>query len=159
MAVPAAGFGGFVGVAGFVDGIFLLASFSGAGGIARFGLGAGARERGEVVVSGFHSSLERDALEILLSGGSPVVMAVARGLPSRFRPDVRRGLESGVLTLASPFPGEVGRQTAETAAVRNDFIFSLSTRVVIGWAAPDGGLSRLLSAQKDGKEIRRLCPK
>ena len=110
-------------------------------------------------MSGFHSSLERDALEILLSGGSPVVMAVARGLPSRFRPDVRRGLESGALTLASPFPGEVGRQTAETAAVRNDFIFSLSSRVVIGWAAPDGGLSRLLSAQKGDKEIRRLCPK
>ena len=117
-----------------------------------------ARERGEVVVSGFHSPLERDALEILLSGGSPVVMALARGIPSRFRPDVRRGLESGVLTLASPFPGEVGRQTAETAAVRNDFIFSLSSRVVIGWAAPDGGLSLLLSAQKGDKEIRRLCP-
>ena len=105
-----------------------------------------AREQGESVISGFHSNLERDALEILLAGGAPAVMALARGIPRRFRPDVRRGLESGRLVLASPFPAEVRRQTAETAAVRNRFILRLCAQAVAGWASPDGSLARLLAA-------------
>ena len=116
-----------------------------------------ARERGLRVMSGFHSALERDVLEILLDGGAPAVMALARGIPSRSRPDVRRGLEAGVLTLASPFPAEVRRPTAETAAARNRLILSLASESVAGWASPEGGLSRLLSAaESDGKIIRRL---
>lgn len=115
-----------------------------------------ARKRGEVVLSGFHSPLERDALEILLSGGSPVVMAPARGVPRRFRPDVRLGLESGLLTLASPFSPEVRRPTAETAEIRNRFILSLSARVVSGWSSSGGALSRLLSAPECSGKVLAL---
>ena len=117
-----------------------------------------ARERGEVVMSGFHSRLERDALEIILSGGVPAALALARGIPRRFRPDVRRGLERGLLTLASPFPAETRRQTAETAAVRNRLILRLCARTVAGWASPGGSLSRLLSgdAEVEAGKVRVL---
>ena len=119
-----------------------------------------ARERGLRVMSGFHSALERDVLEILLSGNTPAVMALARGIPERFRPDVRRGLESGLLTLASPFASEVRRPTAETAMIRNRLILSLCSESVAGWASPEGSLARLLSnAGENGHKIRPLCPR
>ncbi len=43
-----------------------------------------ARDNGECVMSGFHSRLERDVLDILLKGDQPIILAAARGLPKRY---------------------------------------------------------------------------
>jgi hypothetical protein len=45
-----------------------------------FNQGAAWRDEGLCVISGFHSPLEQQCLDILLRGKQPVVMALARGL-------------------------------------------------------------------------------
>lgn len=103
-----------------------------------------ARERGEVVASGFHSSVEREWMNLLLGGDAPVIVCPARGI-ERFR--VGRGwdeaLKAGRLLLVSAHPAHVTRPTARSAAARNRVIAALAERVFVVAATPGGRLHAL----------------
>lgn len=114
-----------------------------------------ARQRGECVISGFHSALERDVLEILLGGAQPVVLAAARNLPARYSPPVRRALRDGRLLVVSAFPASVARITAATARRRNAFMLAVADRAVIGYLSEDGALAKTL-AQAEAGEVEVL---
>jgi hypothetical protein len=43
------------------------------------------RKAGKCVISGFHSPLEKDVLDILLKGTQPVILALARGIGTKSR--------------------------------------------------------------------------
>jgi len=116
-----------------------------------------ARERGECVISGFHSALERDVLEILLGGEQPVILAAARVLPKRHAPAVRRALRDGRLLMVSALPASAARITSATARRRNQFMLAVAARIVIGYAQPGGGLAQALNGVA-GKEIFHLSP-
>ena len=115
------------------------------------------RENGECVMSGFHSALERDVLDILLAGQQPLILVTARGLPKRHPAAIRHALEQERLLIASPFPASVTRMTAETARQRNAFIFSVADRIVIGYAQKEGALAEALRGFSADKEIIRLA--
>ena len=114
------------------------------------------RERGECVISGFHSLLERDVLDILLKGSQPIILAAARGLQKRYSPNVRDALDSGRLLVLSPFPDSVTHITADTARTRNEFMLTLADRIVIGYMSKDGLLAKTLSAAAPHKETIQL---
>jgi hypothetical protein len=96
------------------------------------------------VISGFHSPLERQCLDILLRGKQPIVMALARGLGVlRLTATQRKALDDGRLTIVSPFAETEKRVTADTACQRNRFVAALADEVVFAYIAPGGNLSRL----------------
>ena len=102
------------------------------------------------VISGFHSPLERQCLDILLRGQQAVVMALARGVGAlRLPTEQRRAIDGGRLTIISPFAATERRATADLAHRRNRFIAALADDVVFGFVAPGGSLARLQD------EIRR----
>ncbi len=118
-----------------------------------------ARDNGECVMSGFHSRLERDVLDILLKGDQPIILAAARGLPKRYPPAVKKSIDSGRLLVISPFLDSVQRITAATARKRNDFMLSVANRIVIGHLSQTGALAEALSRIVPHKEIIRLSEK
>lgn len=102
------------------------------------------RDAGRCVISGFHSPLERQCLDILLRGKQPIVMALARGIGAlRLPAPQRRALEDGRLAIISPFPIRERRATADLARRRNRFVAALADEVVFAFIAPGGSLSRL----------------
>lgn len=102
------------------------------------------RDAGRCVISGFHSPLEQQCLDILLRGKQPIVMALARGLGNLRLPAAqRKALDNGRLTIISPFPEIEKRATADLARQRNRFVAALADEVVFGFIAPGGSLSRL----------------
>ena len=102
------------------------------------------RDAGRCVMSGFHSPLERQCLDILLRGKQPIVMVLARGLGApRLPAPHRRALEDGRLTIISPFPVTEKRTTRDLALQRNRFIAALADEVVFAFLSPGGGLSQL----------------
>ncbi len=102
------------------------------------------RDAGRCVISGFHSPLEQQCLDILLRGKQPIVMALARGLGNLRLPAAqRKALDDGRLTIISPFPETKKRATADLARQRNRFVASLAEEVVFAFIAPGGSLSRL----------------
>ena len=111
------------------------------------------REEGRCVISGFHSPLEQDVLHYLLKGKQPVIMALARGLKSKWEPRIQKALEEGRLLLISPFGEQVKRASADTAAVRNDLMIRLADEVVVGYADPLGMLSNRLRIEREKKVV------
>lgn len=102
------------------------------------------RDAGCCVISGFHSPLEQQSLEILLRGKQPVVMVLARGLGKlRLPAGQRKALADGRLTILSPFPATEKRATADLARQRNRFVAALADEVVFAFVSPGGSLSTL----------------
>lgn len=109
------------------------------------------RDAGRCIISGFHSPLEQQCLDILLRGKQPVVMALARRIGTiRLPAEHRRAIDDGRLTIISPFATTERRATANLAHQRNRFVATLADEVVFGFVAPGGNLARLHD------EIRRL---
>lgn len=114
------------------------------------------RKRGECVVSGFHSPLEQDALDILLRGSQPIILVVSSGLPKRLRPEIRRGIEAQRLLLLSPFPDSAVRVTSAMAHRRNEFVLAIADQVVVGYAGKDGILAKTLATMANYEKIQYL---
>ncbi|MGH2562528.1 MAG: hypothetical protein ACRDJH_26000, partial [Thermomicrobiales bacterium] len=113
------------------------------------------RDVGIAVVSGFHTPMERECLDLLLRGSQPVVLCPARGIQQmRVPPAWKAPLAAGRLLVLSPFDPKHHRPTRDLAAARNAFAASLAARVLIAHAAPGGQteqFARALIAQ--GKPV------
>lgn len=102
------------------------------------------RDAGRCVISGFHSPLERQCLDILLRGKQPIVMVLARSIGAlRLPAPQRTALEDGRLTIVSPFHSTEKRTTADLARRRNRFVAALADEVVFAFISPGGSLSLL----------------
>src|SRR3990170_9125421 len=55
------------------------------------------REKGNCIISGFHSKLEKDVLHYLLKGKQPIIVALGRGLKQRVEPELREAFNKGRL--------------------------------------------------------------
>lgn len=104
------------------------------------------RDAGVPVISGFHSSVERECLRILLRGTQPVVICPARSIERmRLPADWRDPLHGGRLLLVSPFSAKQNRITAALAAQRNEFVAAVARAVLVAYADPGGLIERLTS--------------
>lgn len=97
------------------------------------------REKQIPVISGFHTPVEKDMLEILLKGKGPIVVCPARGLEGMRLPKAwSQAIRQGRLLLASIFDQRVDRVTKETAQQRNVLVASLVSKRVFVHVAPGG---------------------
>jgi predicted Rossmann fold nucleotide-binding protein DprA/Smf involved in DNA uptake len=97
------------------------------------------RDAGVTVISGFHSPLEKECLNVLLDGTQPVIVCPARSiehlrLPARWK----AALSQDRLLLLSPFAEPQRRATAGRARVRNEFVAALADILLITHATPGG---------------------
>lgn len=102
------------------------------------------REKGNCVISGFHSQIEKDVLHYLLKGKQPIILALARGLKVKLEPEFEKPIEEGRLLIITPFDKNVKRVTEETAQKRNELMISLANQITIGFASEGGKLDELL---------------
>jgi predicted Rossmann fold nucleotide-binding protein DprA/Smf involved in DNA uptake len=96
------------------------------------------------VISGFHSPLEKQCLNLLLLGRGPIVVCPARSIarmriPPAWRPDVERGR----LVIASAIGGQARRATTLLAAKRNALVATLATEILVIHAAAGGRIDAL----------------
>ncbi|MCC6607157.1 MAG: DNA-processing protein DprA [Anaerolineae bacterium] len=112
------------------------------------------RTGSQTILSGFHSTVEQEAFEILLRGPGQLVYCPARSLPRRLKPTWQAALAAGYLTLISPFPDTVRRATKETAVTRNRFMAALADTVLIAYAHPGSSTEQLAyEAKAWGKSV------
>lgn len=100
---------------------------------------------GYCVIGGFHSQIEKDVLNFLIKGDQPLIIVLARGFYKRWQPDIKARLDKGNLLIISPFEESVTAVTPRTCLIRNNLIVELADRIVIGYASPDGLLSKLIN--------------
>lgn len=102
------------------------------------------RDEGVAVISGFHSRVERECLDLLLRGDQPVLVCLARGMSVvRLPKEWRLPVESGRMVVVTAHPPRVRRPSVKSAEVRNRLAAGLAERVFIAGATPGGRLHAL----------------
>lgn len=102
------------------------------------------RDAGRCVISGFHSPVEKECLQILLRGDAPVILCPARGMLKRLPAQWAIAIAGGQMLILSAFATKATRITAELSARRNEFVAALADEVYVPHASPDGQLQSLL---------------
>ena len=93
------------------------------------------RDSGVPVVSGFHSPIEKDCLDILLKGSQPIVVCPARGIARMRIPGVwKKPIAQGRLLILSPFDEKQKRPTVSTTQQRNHLVAMLGRSFLIPYA-------------------------
>ena len=104
------------------------------------------RDEGVCVMSGFQSPLEKEVLNILLKGTSPLILVLARRMwDERHIPALfRKPFAEGRLLVVSPVSQSIRRVDARSAAQRNRYILDHADSLFLGALDPDGSLTDLL---------------
>jgi len=100
-----------------------------------------------VVISGFHTPVEKDVLAILARRGARILWVPARDLPVVLDETFRQPNEEGRLTILSPFGyGKPRRPTQKSASQRNQFMLRWTNQRYIAHTAPDSALAKDLQS-------------
>jgi len=101
------------------------------------------REAGITVIGGFHSSMERECLSLLLRGHQPVIICPARSIQGmRLPSEWNSALAEGRLLLLSNFKEHYRRPTATLAQVRNEVVSTIANVIFVAHAAAGGKTER-----------------
>lgn len=126
--------------------------------LAVYDLARALRDAGVTVISGFHTPMEKECLDLLLRGEQPIVVCPARSLEGmRLPAALKNGVEGGRLALMSPFGARQRRAKADLAEERNRFVAAVATEVFVAYAEPNGKTERLCrSLVESGKSLLTL---
>lgn len=112
------------------------------------------RDQGITVVSGFHSSMEKDIFEILLRGSQPIIHCLAKAIETyRIPKNLIPRVESGQLTIIAPdFLITEKRITKNTSEMCNKLVMDICDQVLIIHAQPGGNLESACSKYLPGQK-------
>lgn len=113
------------------------------------------RDKGNCVISGFHSQIEKDVLHYLLKGKQPIILAFARGLKEKMDPEFEIPLAQGRMLIITPFDKTIKRVSSQNAQTRNLLMTKIADQITIGYASPGGQLEELLKELE--KPINKLA--
>lgn len=111
------------------------------------------REKGNCIISGFHSTIEKDVLHYLLKGRQPIIVVLARGLKKEIEPIFKKPIDEGRLLIVTPFGTDVKRVTTKTSFIRNKMMIELADQITIGYVSKGGQLEILLNDLKKNVEF------
>ena len=104
------------------------------------------RDSGIPVISGFHSPMEKECLDILLRGTQPLVICPARSIERMRLPAAwRTPLAEARLLILSPFPAHQQRPTTALAEQRNRFVAMLADTIFVAHAGAGSRIEGLCS--------------
>jgi predicted Rossmann fold nucleotide-binding protein DprA/Smf involved in DNA uptake len=103
------------------------------------------REKGNCIVCGNHSQIEKDVFEILLKGKQPLILVLPRSLKKNWEPKIIEAITQNRLLVISPFIGDQNKRiTRENAIQKNETIISLADKIMVGYKTKNGQLDKLL---------------
>ena len=111
------------------------------------------RTQGKTIISGFHSSMEKECLDIFIRSTNSIVICPSRGLDGMLiKKDWHKPLKEGRLLFISQFPPAMRRGTKEDACFRNRFIAAIADEIIIAHSSKGGKMESLSAEiQKWGK--------
>ena len=102
------------------------------------------RDNDQTVISGFHSPLEQECLQILLRGNQPIITCPARSIHTmRVVSSWKQPFKDNRLLVISQFPKEKQRINKTFARERNQLVVALADEMLIIYAPPTSTISSL----------------
>ena len=99
------------------------------------------RRRGECVISGFSSKLEKDVLHFLLKGTQPIIIVLARKMYKMIPKELHALMEQNRLLIISV--SNAARQSKSTALARNRYICEISDQILFVGVTEQSSLNSL----------------
>jgi hypothetical protein len=94
------------------------------------------------VISGFHTPVERDILEILARRGANIIWVPGRDLPKTLDFAFKIPMDENRLLILTPFAySKPSRPTKESCSLRNRFVLGWTTQRFIPHVAPGSTLA------------------
>jgi predicted Rossmann fold nucleotide-binding protein DprA/Smf involved in DNA uptake len=117
------------------------------------------REAEVPIISGFHTPMEKECLEVFLRGAQPVVLCPARDIQRLRLPAAwRQPVGNGRLLIVSSIMAGQRRPTAALAEHRNRLVATLAQTVCVAHAAPGSRTERLCEEiTVQGKRVYTLA--
>ena len=108
-------------------------------------------------MSGFHSKIEKDVFEILLTGTQPIILVLARSMYKKTPSKYKSHIESGRLLIISPFPIEINvHVNCFNAHLRNEFVIENAEEIVFAHIQKGGCLERIAVPEGITKRVLDL---
>lgn len=82
------------------------------------------------IVSGFHSKMERNVLEILLKGQCGIIVVLARGMYRKLPKQYEEAMSQKRLLIISNEKDNVKRVSEQTAHKRNEFVREIADEMM-----------------------------
>lgn len=102
------------------------------------------KESSETVISGFHSTIEQECLNILLKRRQNIIICPARSIEGmKIIKRYQKPLEEGRLLFLSSFDKKHNRISEQRSEFRNQFVSAIADRILIPHAAPDSKTEKL----------------
>jgi predicted Rossmann fold nucleotide-binding protein DprA/Smf involved in DNA uptake len=102
------------------------------------------RDEEATVISGFHSSIEKECLSILLRGKQPIIICPARAIERmRIPAECRPAFDAGRILYLSPFVEKPRRVDRDSALYRNEIVAALADSVYLAHVQPGGDTDRI----------------
>ena len=96
-------------------------------------------EKEITIISGFHTNVEREVLEILIKGKQPIIICPAREISDYIIPEkFDAAYNEGRLLFASEFSGNKKRISRTTSIVRNRYVSEIADNIFIPFAKKSG---------------------
>jgi len=99
-------------------------------------------DTGGTVISGFHSPVEKDVMDILARRGANLIWVPGRDLPMTIDAAFKKPTDEKRLLILSPFPyGKPSRPTKESCSLRNRFVLGRASERFIPHVAKGSSLA------------------
>lgn len=111
------------------------------------------KNKGDCIISGFHSRIEKDVFNILMKGKQPIILVLARGMKVHWPVEIKKTIEEERLLIISPFDENVKYITQETANIRNEIMTEIADEIFLAYYTRNGNLHKLVK-KINGKKIK-----
>lgn len=101
-----------------------------------------------VIISGFHSKLERDVLNYLLKGKCGIICVLARGIYKQIPAKYKEAFHNNRILFISLESDKTLKYGREQTAKRNEFIASSADELVFSSVTPESSLYSLTKTEK-----------
>lgn len=106
------------------------------------------------VVSGFHSCLERQTLDTLLSGKCGIICVLGRGMYKKIPRLWQSAYDEGRLLFISLEKENITRTSRQTSRRRNEYIASIADELIVASLTPESSLNEII--EKASCPIKKL---
>jgi len=105
------------------------------------------RNKGNCVITGAHSAVEKDVFHFLLKGKQPLILVLGRRMCKVSDPILQTAIDKNRLLIIAPLWECQARLSKSSSVKRNEFIVQIADELVVAYATHGGNLDIMLRTQ------------
>jgi len=107
------------------------------------------RNKGNCIITGAHSPIEKDVFHFLLKGKQPLILVLGRKMWKGLDPLLQSAIDTNRLLIIDQMGEGHERISKSSSLKRNEIILKIADEIVVAHATEGGKLDRMLKTQNN----------